>query len=156
MASDRCTFYTYRTTFGPLTIGSDGEGVSAVVFGDVQLAGTFTPADVTNRAATEVMEYLAGKRAAFTVPLSLGGTAFQHDVWRAVANIPYGHTRTARELAATLGSPQSYRRVGSALKACPTPLLVPTHRVVGADGRPLGTGEAAERAHAFLQLEAGQ
>lgn len=156
MASDRCTFYTYPTAFGPLTLGTDGEGVSAVVFGDVQLVGAFAPADVTNRAATEIMEYLAGKRTAFTVPLSIGGTPFQRDVWRAVANIPYGHTRTARDVAATLGAPESFRAVGAALKACPAPLLVPTHRVVGAAGRPLGTSEAAERARAFRRLEAAR
>ena len=148
MASDRCTFYTYPTAFGPLTLGSDGEGVSAVVFGDMQLTGAFAPADVTNRAATEIMEYLAGKRTAFTVALSLRGTPFQRDVWRAVANIPYGHTRTARDVAATLGAPESFRAVGAALKACPTPLLVPTHRIVTTAGKPTSDVNAA-----LLKLE---
>lgn len=76
------------------------------------------------------------------------GSAFQQEVWKAAANIPYGHTTTARALAETLGRPGSFRSVGAALRACPTPLLVPTHRIVTATGKPTDDINAA-----LLKLE---
>lgn len=153
MPSDARTFYTYPTTFGPITIGSNGIAVTDVALGEATLSGARKPSALTTRAANEIMEYLAGKRTAFTAPCELAGTAFQQQVWRAVANIPYGQTRTARDLAETLGAPESYRAVGAALKKCPAPLLVPVHRVVSATGKPLGSGRAAAVAQALLLLE---
>ncbi|MEC4183390.1 methylated-DNA--[protein]-cysteine S-methyltransferase [Adlercreutzia sp. R21] len=145
---DERTFYTYPTAFGPVTIGAADGAVTDVVLGETTLGGTRRPAAVTNRCATEIMEYLAGKRAAFTVARAAAGTSFQREVWEAVTRIPYGQTRTARDIAAALGAPDSYRAVGTALRACPTPLLVPTHRVVTAAGKP-----ADSVATALLNLE---
>ncbi len=154
MPSDARTFYTYPTTFGPITIGSNGTAVTAIILGESSLPGLRKPSALTNQAANEIMEYLAGKRTVFTVPCQLAGTAFQQQVWRAVANIPYGQTRTARDLAETLGAPDSFRAVGAALKKCTAPLLVPIHRIVSAAGKPLGSGQAAAVARALLHLEA--
>lgn len=154
MPSETRTFYTYPTSFGPITIGSNGSAVTAVVLGEATLPGTRQAAALTTQAANQIMEYLAGKRTAFTVPLALAGSTFQQQVWRAAANVPYGQTRTARDLAETLGAPDSFRAVGAALRKCPAAIVVPTHRVVGAHGRPLGSGREAEVAKALLHLEA--
>lgn len=135
-SDDERTFYTYPTPFGPVTIGSAGGAVTDVVLGEAGLAGARRPAAATNRCATEIMEYLAGKRTTFTVAWTTAGTPFQREVWEAVARIPYGQTRTARDLAAALGAPDSYRAVGAAVKKSPLALIVPTHRVVTAAGKP--------------------
>ena len=121
-STTRSTFFTYPTKFGPVTIAADG---------------------TATEAANQIMAYLAGQRSAFTVPMRPEGSAFQQEVWKAAANIPYGHTTTARALAETLGRPGSFRSVGAALRACPTPLLVPTHRIVTATGKPTSDINAA-------------
>ena len=101
-----------------------------------------------------MLEYFAGLRRAFDVPLDLSGTDFQQAVWSAVARIPYGETTTSAEIARALAVPGSHRAVGSAVRANPAPVLVPTHRVIGANGRPLAH-EAAPKAFAGLRrLEA--
>lgn len=153
MPTDARTFYTYPTKFGPITVAADGDAVTAVVLGEAPLAGRRQPAAVTTDAANQIMEYLSGRRTVFTVPLKPDGSTFQISVWRAVANIPYGHTATARTIAETLGSPASFRAVGAAVRRCPVPLLVPTHRIVSATGAPLGTGRAGDIARALLALE---
>ena len=141
-STTRSTFFTYPTKFGPVTIAADGTAVTAVSFGARQ------PTALTTEAANQIMAYLAGQRSAFTVPMRPEGSAFQQEVWKAAANIPYGHTTTARALAETLGRPGSFRSVGAALRACPTPLLVPTHRIVTATGKPTSDINAA-----LLKLE---
>ncbi|MVN59338.1 methylated-DNA--[protein]-cysteine S-methyltransferase [Adlercreutzia equolifaciens] len=147
-STTRSTFFTYPTKFGPVTIAADGTAVTAVSFGEQNLPGDRQPTALTTEAANQIMAYLAGQRSAFTVPMRPEGSAFQQEVWKAAANIPYGHTTTARALAETLGRPGSFRSVGAALRACPTPLLVPTHRIVTATGKPTDDINAA-----LLKLE---
>lgn len=150
-STTRSTFFTYPTKFGPVTIAADGTAVTAVSFGEQNLPGDRQPTALTTEAANQIMAYLAGQRSAFTVPMRPEGSAFQQEVWKAAANIPYGHTTTARALAETLGRPGSFRSVGAALRACPTPLLVPTHRIVTATGKPTSDVNAA-----LLKLERRQ
>ena len=147
-STTRSTFSTYPTKFGPVTIAADGTAVTAVSFGEQNLPGDRQPTALTTEAANQIMAYLAGQRSAFTVPMRPEGSAFQQEVWKAAANIPYGHTTPARALAETLGRPGSFRSVGAALRACPTPLLVPTHRIVTATGKPTDDINAA-----LLKLE---
>jgi methylated-DNA-[protein]-cysteine S-methyltransferase len=124
------TYYTYTTPFGPLTLQQTQDCITRVVFGEKVLAGSVQPHALTSQAATEIMEYLAGKRMAFSVPFYAEGTPYQKSVWERVCCIPYGQTRTSREVAETLGKPHAFRTIGSALRLCPTPLLVPVHRVL--------------------------
>lgn len=104
-STTRSTFFTYPTKFGPVTIAADGTAVTAVSFGEQNLPGDRQPTALTTEAANQIMAYLAGQRSAFTVPMRPEGSAFQQEVWKAAANIPYGHTTTAHALAETLGRP---------------------------------------------------
>lgn len=143
MARDERTFFTYPTAFGPVTIGADGQAVTAVVLGEAALPGTGRATAITTEAANQVMEYLAGKRTAFTVAYAPAGTDFQLRVWQAVANIPYGQTRTTREIAATIGAAGAYRAVGAAVRKSPLAILIPAHRIVSATGKAAGPVESA-------------
>jgi methylated-DNA-[protein]-cysteine S-methyltransferase len=88
----------------------------------------------TARARAELLEYCAGARRTFDVPLVFGGSAWQNSVWRALTRIPYGETRTYSEVAALIGRPEAARAVGRATATNRLPLVVPCHRVLGADG----------------------
>jgi methylated-DNA-[protein]-cysteine S-methyltransferase len=94
----------------------------------------------TAAARAELREYCAGARRAFDVPLVLAGSDWQNTVWRALTRIPYGETRTYSEVAAMVGRPAAARAVGRANATNPLPLVVPCHRVLGADGALTGYG----------------
>lgn len=104
-------------------------------------------------AAAQLADYFAGARTAFDLPLRLEGTAFQRRVWDALRTIPYGETWSYGQLAAEIGSPGASRAVGLANGRNPVAIVVPCHRVVGADGRLTGYGGGLERKRALLDLE---
>ena len=106
-------------------------------------------------AADQLAEYFAGTRTAFDLPVHLVGTPFQLLVWEGLRTIPYGQTLTYGELAARLGRPGASRAVGLANGRNPVSIVVPCHRVVGADGSLTGYGGGLERKAALLAHELG-
>ena len=104
-------------------------------------------------AETELHEYFAGKRSAFTVPLDMRGTSFQRQVWEALLGIPFGETRAYGQLAKQLGIPKATRAVGAANGRNPIAIVVPCHRVIGCSGKLTGfAGGLDAKAH-LLRLE---
>ena len=88
-----------------------------------------------NEARTQLIEYLAGERRAFSFPIDMSaGTPFQRRVWRAILRIPYGRVRSYQWVAARVGGKQYARAVGMALGRNPVPIVVPCHRIVAHDG----------------------
>lgn len=154
MQSQAQVYYPYRTPYGILTICATERGIARIAFGEEAFDGALEPSALTNRAITELLEYFAGKRTAFNVPLDLAGTEYQKAVWSRVCRVPYGTTATAADIARAMGDDGNYRAVGTAVKRNPVPVIVPTHRIVGANGRALA-GEAAPKVFSGLRkLEA--
>ena len=153
MAPRESTYYAYRTPHGPITIGTSSGAISTVALGDVKLPGARRPTELSNACANQLLEYFAGKRTVFDVPTVAEGSEFQQEVWRAISAIPYGQSVTAAQIAERIGRPESFRMVGTAVKKNPLVILVPAHRVVGANGRALGNDDSARLRRAFLELE---
>ncbi len=149
MAQPQSTYFTYATVHGPITIRATKRGVAEIVFDQAKLEGTCAATDITNTAATQIQEYLAGKRRAFDVPMDAAGTAFQQTVWTEVCAVPYGETRTAAEIAEALDKPGSHRSVGTAIRQNKLAPIVPTHRIPVANA----TGKQAKILRALLALE---
>ena len=105
------------------------------------------------RAADELAEYFARRRERFTIPLRPRGTSFQLSVWEQLRAIPYGVTRSYRDLANAIGRPAATRAVGAANGANPLPIFLPCHRVVGSNGTLTGFGGGIELKAALLRLE---
>ncbi len=101
----------------------------------------------------EVVEYLEGKRRNFTLSLDLKGTPFQMKVWKELLKIPYGETRTYKDIAEAIGNPKAYRAVGNALNKNPVLIVVPCHRVIGSNGQLTGFGGGIELKAWLLKLE---
>jgi methylated-DNA-[protein]-cysteine S-methyltransferase len=101
----------------------------------------------------QMRAYFAGELREFDLPLELVGTDFQKRVWRHLATIPYGRTRTYAEIAAALGVPKAVRAVGAANGANPLPVVLPCHRVIGADGKLVGYGGGLPLKRRLLELE---
>jgi methylated-DNA-[protein]-cysteine S-methyltransferase len=109
---------------------------------------------VLRQAQTQLREYFAGTRSAFDLPLDLqGGTAFQRSVWDALLAIPRGGTTSYGTLSRNIGQPAAVRAVGAAVGRNPLSIVVPCHRVVGADGSLTGYAGGLERKTALLRLE---
>lgn len=108
---------------------------------------------ILDRTAQQLEEYFAGGRPAFDLPLDPRGTEFQRRVWRRLQNIPYGETTTYGALARELGDPGASRAVGLANGSNPLPIVIPCHRVIGADGSLTGFGGGLPIKAALLELE---
>lgn len=109
------------------------------------------------RVAQELDEYFAGIRKDFDIPMLLAGTAFQQDVWNAILSIPYGKTRTYKEIAEYIGRHQSVRAVANATGANALSILIPCHRIVGSDGTLTGyAGGLTAKRHLLTLETAGQ
>ena len=106
------------------------------------------------RLRGELEEYFAGTRKSFDLPIRCAGTPFQRRVWAALAEIPYGETRSYGQIARLTGSPGAARAVGMACHVNPVVLLIPCHRVVGATGALTGFGGGLEVKKRLLALEA--
>lgn len=151
--ADESTYFVYNTPLGRLTIASNGSAITHVLFGDHQLAGERRATTLTNLASNQLQEFLAGRRKEFDLPLEPEGTDFQKQVWSALRKIPYGQTRSYAQLAQSIGSPKAARAVGMANNRNPICIIVPCHRVVGANGKLVGYAAGLHIKKWLLELE---
>ncbi len=111
------------------------------------------PTRLTDMAFKQLQEYFKGERKAFDLPLLFIGTEFQKKVWRALCEIPYGETRSYKQIAIAVGNPKASRAIGMANNKNPITVVVPCHRVVGSNGSLVGYAGGLERKTAFLDIE---
>lgn len=157
-------FDTFPTPMGNFSVVVDPSGaVVATTFGGApelsqRLAGDGLQAnpELTAHARRELEEFFGGRLRRFTLKLAPTGTAFQKRVWSELERIPYGETRSYGEVAQKIGCPGAARAVGRANGANPICVIVPCHRVIGADGSLTGFGFGNELKRRLLELEAGQ
>lgn len=152
---------TYESPLGPLQLVASTKGLVAVLWPDdregrVRLAETPTKNpdnDILSQTAAQLDEYFAGTRNSFDLPLDLRGTEFQVATWESLATIPFGETATYSEQAARIGRPTAVRAIGAANGRNPVSIVLPCHRVVGADGSLTGFAGGLKAKHFLLDLE---
>ncbi len=139
---------------GQLLLESDNGSLVGIEFNAQRDEGESYGSDaVIDAAETQLAEYFAGKRRDFDLPLAPEGTAFQKSVWRALEAIPFGQLRSYRDIAEEIGNPAAVRAVGAANGRNPLPIVVPCHRVIGADGSLTGFGGGLDLKRQLLELE---
>ncbi len=126
------------TPVGPMALAQDGIGLTLADWTDAPLSPPDTPLLI--EAARQLDEWFSGRRTEFDLPLHLTGTPFQLRCWEALRSIPYGETISYGEQARRIGSPKASRAVGGANHRNPISIIVPCHRVIGADGSLTGYG----------------
>jgi methylated-DNA-[protein]-cysteine S-methyltransferase len=138
--------------------GVDGEPCIVRLFfgGDVPKGFVKQETALLKKAAGQMEEYFAGKRKAFSLPLALKGTEFQMSVWKALQSIPYGETRSYKDVAALVGNAKATRAVGMANNRNPVAIIVPCHRVIGYNGALVGYAAGVEFKRLLLDLEQGK
>lgn len=153
------TLYTVmESPIGRLLLAGDGARLSCIGFpaGKGVVApqpGWRRDDDAFGRAQEQLRDYFEGTRREFDLPLDLRGTDFQLTVWRELARIPFGETISYGELARRIGQPAASRAVGAANGANPIPIVIPCHRVIGANGGLTGFGGGIETKKWLLALE---
>ena len=156
-----------NTPMGTLLLDADDIGITRVEFavdslpleGKVAFAKQMTDEvespnfSLLEEAERQLREYFAGVRKSFDLPLSQHGTPFQMAVWDSLQTIPYGETRSYGDIARQIGKPGAARAVGMANNRNPICIIVPCHRVIGADGSLTGYGGGLDKKEALLKLE---
>ncbi len=158
MTSDITHYDEMDSPIGTLRLVADREGLREIWFEHErhpkQAQSGWIRAEAPLRMArTQLDEYFAGERQHFELPLHPIGTAFQLAVWQELRRIPYGTTISYGELARRIGKPQAMRAVGAANGRNPLPIVVPCHRVIGADGSLTGFGGGLPIKRHLLDLE---
>ena len=162
----------YESPIGPLKIVSSDKGIVAIVHSDYEKGNSirkvnshtagktivaeseyFENHPILIQAKEELGQYFAGERERFDMPVEIEGTPFQVKVWRAMYNIPFGVVKTYGEVAAEAGSSKASRAVGLACKKNPLLIVVPCHRVIGANNRLTGFNIGIDRKRFLLEHE---
>jgi methylated-DNA-[protein]-cysteine S-methyltransferase len=150
------------TPIGGLLLARDAAGLRMIEFHNGRHPPHLPSRDWQERAdefhdvVSQLAEYFDGKRREFDLPLAPEGTPFQQRVWRALLEIPYGETISYGELAARIGRRSASRAVGLANGSNPLPIVIPCHRVIGANGKLTGYGGGLPIKERLLALERGE
>ena len=162
------THTTIDSPIGPLTLVATDGVLSAIymaehlhqpdpgTFGELAPGGSAAATDGFAEATRQLREYFDGERHDFDLELAPRGTPFQQRVWAALRTIPYGRTKSYGQLAREIGLPHMTRAVGSATGRNPLSIVIPCHRLVGADGSLTGYAGGLPRKRYLLDLEAGR
>ncbi|MTI86386.1 MAG: methylated-DNA--[protein]-cysteine S-methyltransferase [Balneolaceae bacterium] len=140
-----------ESPIGWLRILSNGKGITEIKF--VEFEGPDDPDPHTESAKTQLREYFAGKRSSFTLKLLPEGTKFEHLVWQELQKIPEGTTTNYGTIAAKIGDPKASQAVGKANGKNPIAVVVPCHRVIGADHKLTGYAAGTHRKEWLLKHE---
>lgn len=144
---------------GDLYLAATDEGLTHILFVAQMdrkphtVPGKGAAARIVRQTRSQLNDYFAGSRREFDVPLAPAGTEFQRAAWKALAEVPYGETLSYAELARRMKRPSAVRAVGAANGANPIPIILPCHRIIGADGTLTGYGGGLEIKRRLLSLE---
>lgn len=139
------------TVLGVICIEAEDDAITKLSFVRETQASVSCP--LLDEAEQQLREYLAGERKTFDLPLDPRGTPFQQKVWAALQEIPWGETRTYGDIARQVGRPGGARAVGMANNRNPISIIIPCHRVIGADGKLVGYGGGLDKKAFLLRLE---
>lgn len=143
------------TPVGKMGIIEENDAITHLYFSDGSLpeGAELKETELIKKAKTQLQEYFSGRRKDFDLPLKPSGTAFQQAVWQALCSIPYGETRSYKDIASQIGNPKACRAVGMANNRNPIAIVVPCHRVIGANGKMVGYAGGLSVKEHLLQLE---
>lgn len=148
-------YFTYLTQLGEITIAEEDNTITNIcIFEQGGFRGdTLKETEIIKQAILQLNEYLNGQRKFFELNLKPKGTEFQKKVWKALQNIPYGETRTYKQIAEAIENPKACRAVGMANNKNPIFIVIPCHRVIGTDGSLTGYGAGLPIKEKLLSLE---
>lgn len=143
----------YKSPVGILKIEGEENAITGLYFVENEFASIGTPSDEMKKCEIQLDEYFSGKRKEFNLNLNPKGTDFQLKVWSALQTVPYGETQTYGYIAKTINKQKAVRAVGGANNRNPISIIIPCHRIIGANGKLVGYGGGLEVKEYLLNLE---
>ncbi len=150
------TLFYYETPLGKMAICENGTAITHISLtqtSSLKEERMIRQTPLIRQAILQLRQYFAGSRKHFELPLCARGTEFQQSVWEVLRTIPYGQTRSYKEVAVALGNPNAARAVGMANHNNPITIVIPCHRVIGSDGSLVGFGPGIDVKKRLLALE---
>ena len=148
--------YIYNTIIGNIAIFCENDFIVSIKFVGKNFDSSnieFKETKLIKDTYKQLSEYFSGKRKFFTVPLKQNGTDFQNKVWNALKKIPYGETRSYKDIAIEIGNPKACRAVGMANNKNKIPIIIPCHRVIGINNKLVGYAGGLHIKMKLLELE---
>jgi methylated-DNA-[protein]-cysteine S-methyltransferase len=147
--------FFYDTKIGKIAIIDNGKEITNIEIAEDKYSDDFIllETELINNAGKQLLDYLDGFRATFDLPLNPNGTVFQKKVWNALCNIPYGETRSYKQVAEAVGNNKASRAVGMANNKNPIMIVIPCHRVIGSNGSLVGYAGGLDIKEKLLFLE---
>ena len=155
--------FFYETPVGKIGIKENGSAITEIYFEKEEshegspimdhMDDTLAETPLLERTRQQLMEYFNGHRKSFDLPLAPKGTPFQLKVWKALLDIPYGETRSYKDIAIAAGNPKASRAVGMANNRNPISIIIPCHRVIGSNGKLVGYGGGLSVKEYLLESE---
>ncbi len=140
-----------------ITVAEKDGGITQLFFGNDEIPeGIEKRTELLAEAENQLREYFDGKRRKFQLPLAPEGTLFQRKVWEALLTIPYGETKSYKEIAVQIGNEKACRAVGMANHRNPIGIFIPCHRVIGSGGKLVGYAGGLDKKRFLLGLENGE
>lgn len=148
-------YFKYKTNICELYIGEENNKITNISF-TKDFIGEIEETELIKKAYKQIEEYLKGERIKFDLPIYLDGTEFQKKVWNALIDIPYGKVATYKDIAKKIGNEKAFRAVGNANNKNPIAIVVPCHRVIGANGKLVGYAGGLTVKKNLLEIEKGK
>lgn len=147
-------YFCYDTEIGRIKISEKDEKIIGLVFSDYKKENEIEKeTDAIRKTYLQLKEYLSGKRKNFDIEIEMIGTEFQKKVWKELLNIPYGETRSYKDIAIAIGNGKACRAVGNANNKNPIAIIVPCHRVIGSNGSMTGYAGGLDIKEKLLKIE---
>jgi len=145
------SYFIYSSKIGEIYIAGEKDFITDVGFGSID--HKINETEIIHKTYIQLDEYFNGKRKSFDIPLRIEGTPFQEAVWHVLLTIPYGETRSYKDTAEQIGRPNACRAVGNANNKNKISIIIPCHRVIGANGSLAGYGGGLEIKKKLLEIE---
>ena len=146
--------FIYNSQYGEILIEGNGESIIKIqLIDETTDTNNLYETQLIRLAYNQLMEYFGGKRQDFDFPIDPAGTEFQNRVWNAIVKVPYGQTRSYKDIAEFIENPKAYRAVGLANNKNPIQIVIPSHRIIGSNKKLVGYRGGLEIKEKLLQLE---
>ena len=145
--------FFYETDLGIIGIRDNNNAITEVFYSKSKINDHLKETLLIRECFNQLKEYFQGTRREFTIPIEAEGSEFQKKVWKALLDIPYGQTRTYKEIAIAIGNEKACRAVGMANNRNPISIIIPCHRVIGANGKLVGYGGGLDIKEKRLNIE---
>lgn len=143
--------FSYETIIGKIYIAEENNKITNISY--INILAEEKQTQLIKKTYDELCQYLKGERTNFDIPISPKGSQFQQKVWQTVSSIPYGETRSYKDIANLIGAPKSSRAVGMANKKNPIVIIIPCHRVIGTNNSLIGYNGGTSLKKKLLEIE---